>query len=367
MDHLFLDPHHRPPAGALSLGRRGYHVGWVCRLRPPAGPDDPVQRWRSQHAIHLPGILDEALAAAGPALEATEAWVAAVLEETEWETLLEAHGLLARLDPDFQWCATVFDDTDPQAIARLDFRVAGLEGEDEVWMKASWLSLYEADPSLRFRFSHGLDRYEDVAADPLRQDASSRLCERFFPEARLLTTHGALQERIAPLVGGAFDYVERIVYFNAPDGGAQFHQDVERGHAGVVYAQLSGETFWFALPKTRLATLARALLLDAAHAADHRDLLGEAPFLRLRALAEHEAAFLAAMDDLGEDDLPRFLNESPRLAARLVADGYAFHLRPGDVLLLPQRDLADCCWHSVFGLGAGMGQALSFALRPRRG
>ena len=47
-------------------------------------------------------------------------------------------------------------------------------------------------------------------------------------------------------------YVERIVYFNAPEGGAQFHHDVERGHLGVVFAQLSGRTAWLTLSTEQL-------------------------------------------------------------------------------------------------------------------
>ncbi len=344
---------------AFPLERRGYRVGWICPFPGGRGANEPpAQRWRNQYAIHLPGLLREAIDP--DRLTRTEGWVEGVLMEEEWEGLLAKGGVSDRLADDFTWAATIFDDTDPQAIARLDF-----EARDgcEVWMKASWLSLYEEDASLRFRFSHGLDRYEDVAADLSRQLASNALCEHFFPEARWLTENAALRNHLNTLIDATPLFVERIVYFNAPRGGAQFHQDVERGHEGVVYAQLSGETFWFALPKGELVTHLQTLLTDAETVDERQRLLGEAEARRLATQAADAEALHRLLDDPAEDALHVFLNQSPSLAARLVETGAAYHLRPGDCLLLPQRDLEHCCWHSVFTVGEFIGQALSFAVR----
>ena len=318
----------------------------------------PVRRWQGQHAIHLPGLLRETIDP--DRLTRTEGWVEGVLMEEDWEPVLDRGGVLARIADDFTWAATVYDDTDPQAIARLDFETR--DGR-EVWMKASWLSLHEEDASLRFRFSHGLDRYEDVAADLPRQLASNALCERFFPESHWLTGNTALEGHLRALIEAPPLFVERIVYFNAPRGGAQFHQDVERGHEGVVYAQLSGETFWFALPKGELVGHLRDLLTTPEAADERRRLLGATDTRRLEAQAEDEATLHRLLDDPEEDALHVFLNQSPSLARRLVEAGAAFHLRPGDCLLLPQRDLQHCCWHSVFTVGEFIGQALSFAVR----
>ena len=352
----FSPPNHPE---AFPLQRRGYRVGWVYPLSEGAeAAQSPVQRWHDQHAIHLPGLLRDAIIP--DCLTRTEAWVEGVLMEEEWESLLARGGVLDRLTGEFTWAATVFDDTDPQAIARLDFETR--DGR-EVWMKASWLSLHEEDASLRFRFSHGLDRYEDVAADLPRQLASNALCERFFPEARWLTENAALQNHLNALIDATPLFVERIVYFNAPRGGAQFHQDVERGHEGVVYAQLSGETFWFALPKGELVTHLQTVLTDAETVDERQRLLGKAEARRLAAQAADTEALHRLLDDPAEDALHVFLNQSPSLAARLVETGAAYHLRPGDCLLLPQRDLEHCCWHSVFTVGEFIGQALSFAVR----
>jgi len=351
-----ISPPNHPEA--FPLERRGYRVGWVHPL-PGGGTAPPsVERWRNQHAIHLPGLLGEAIDS--EALTLTEGWVEGVLMEEAWETLLDRGGVSARIGADFTWAATVYDDTDPQAIARLDFETR--EGQ-EIWMKASWLSLHEEDASLRFRFSHGLDRYEDVAADLPRQLASNALCERFFPESRWLTEHAPLRERLRGLIGTPPLFVERIVYFNAPRGGAQFHQDVERGHEGVVYAQLSGETFWFALPKAALVDHLRVLLTAPEQADERRRLLGGSEARRLQAQAADACLLDRLLDDPEEEALHVFLNRSPSLAQRLVATGAAYHLRPGDCLLLPQRDLSHCCWHSVFTVGEFIGQALSFAIR----
>ncbi len=361
MSHRFFPSESPRQPGAHLLGRRGYAVGWVRPAPPsPAAPTAFRHRWRTQHAIHLPGWVDTA--PLQPLLRRSERWVEGVLLGEEWETLLETLGLLHRLKGHFQWLATVFDDSDPQAIARLDF-APGNAPEQEVWLKASWLSLHEDDPSLRFRFSHGLDRYEDVAADPRRQTLSSALCELFFPESETITGHQALAELLSQHLGGAISYVERIVYFNAPNGGAQFHQDVERGHAGVVYAQLSGETFWFALPKTALMAQFAELFRTPPAREELVRLVGEGETRRLEGTAADPAALDRLFDDPEEEALHVALNRSSHLARGLVNSGFGYHLRPGDVLLLPQHDLQQCCWHSVFCLGEVMGEALSFAIR----
>jgi len=54
----------------------------------------------------------------------------------------------------------------------------------------------------------------------------------------------------------------------------------------------------------------------------------------------------------------------PAFTAFLVSGGYAHMLQPGDAILLPQRDLDRCVWHSVFCLGDEAGESLSFAVRP---
>ncbi len=360
MSHRFFPPDSPHQPDAHPLGRRGYRLGHIQPAATTVTPlEDFGHRWAAQHAIHLPGWLD--LTPWQAALRSSERLVTGLLEDEDWEDLLEHCGILPRLK-EYQWLATVFDDSDPQAIARLDF-APGDDEEREVWMKASWLSLHEEDPSLRFRFSHGLDRYEDVAADPARQALSSALCERFFPESEAITGHQALGELLGRHLGGEIRYVERIVYFNAPNGGAQFHQDVERGHAGVVYAQLSGETFWFALPKTTLMAQFAALFHSPPAREELIRLVGESEVRRLEEIAADPAALDRLMDDLGEEALPVTLNQSSHLAERLIESGFGYHLRAGDLLLLPQRDLHQCCWHSVFCLGEVMGEALSFAIR----
>ena len=120
-------------------------------------------------------------------------------------------------------------------------------------MKASWLSFYEGDASLRFRFSFGVDFVEDVAADQNRQHYAALLTEAVSPESKIITDNQQLKHTLSQTLGSEeFRFVERIIYFNSASGGAYLHHDRERGHAGVVYAQLTGQTLWLALPQQAL-------------------------------------------------------------------------------------------------------------------
>jgi hypothetical protein len=262
----------------------------------------------------------------------------------------------------------VHDEGDRQEIEKLFFD-AEQDGEviaEDLWCKASWLSYHPDDASLRFRFSYGLEGFEDVASDGRRQELAAALTDAIFPESAVVAECGPLQALLARILGSErVLFGERIVYFNAPDGGAQMHHDVERGHAGVVFAQLSGRTFWLALSKPRLMDEIMAFLArDDADAELALVLPKAADREGLRRLAADRAALSAYMEHFDHEWTEALVDRLPAFIAHLIARGYAYILQPGDALLLPQRDLDHCVWHSVFCIDDEPGEALSFAVRP---
>jgi hypothetical protein len=142
---------------------------------------------------------------------------------------------------------------------------------------------------------------------------------------------------------------ERIVYSNAPGGGAVFHHDDEEHQLGVVFGQLAGETAWLALPKRELA----AHVAACARSGALRRLAGT-PRRALRALDRDAPALRALLD------------ATPRFTARLVDHGALIHLRAGDALLLPTHGPDDTCWHAVFALGRRASLAHSYGIFARR-
>src|SRR3569623_2125969 len=273
----------------------------------------------------------------------------------------------ARLAPRFEMLAASEDEGDPQEIETIEFDA--VEDDEPVaenlWVKLSWLSFEDNDASLRFRFSFGLAGYEDVAADVPRQQAAAELTEALFPESAVISANTRLAALLGAAVGAErLGYVERIIYFNAPDGGAQFHQDVERGHLGVVFAQLHGGTGWLSLPKEMLMDEIQGFLANAGNDAALRILLPKsAARTRLFALGAERDRLATALDEGDDDGLETLINRCPAFTRQLIEHGHCYLLQPGDFILLPQHEAARCAWHSVFCLDEFAGEALSFAVR----
>lgn len=352
------------------LGRRGYHVGWVgiARVQKRLLLATEKEQWGQSRAVFWPGMLTAALKPYEQAIDNSYSLYLDVLDGESCADLLEQEPYVSVLADKFALVSCNYDESDRQQIERLDYEPVSYDEsvDSEVWMKASWLSYKEDDASLRFRFSFGMDGYEDVAADPYRQQLTTQLAQLIFPESALITDNAALAAELsALLMVDSFEFVERIVYFNAPDGGAQFHQDVERGHLGVIFAQLTGRTGWFALSKKQL--IAEILLFLARDDAKEilASILGKKHLAQLFKHAS-DAAFISEwLDKRDNDALDEFINQTPEFAHQLVDSGYAFILYPGDVLLLPQQDMDNCAWHSVFCLDEEPGQALSFAIKRK--
>ena len=356
----------------LWLGRRDYALGWVATRRTEPGlaaPDEARQRWRAARPIVLPGLAGEALAAREADLTAAQQLTAGVVEGEDVAALLQHAPYRQRLARYFTLAASSVDEGDAQEIETVTFE-AVRQGEvvaDDLWLKASWLSFHEEDASLRFRFSFGWVGQEDVAADFERQRWAAALTEAVFPESAVISANEDLAGYLRQVLAVQdVAYVERIVYFNAPNGGAQFHHDVERGHLGVVYAQVSGRTAWLALARADLVAEVLAFLARA----DARTAV-----LAAGVSADQWQAFLAGdvsscgieagLEDQENDVLEALINRVPAFTRQLLDHGHGWLLRPGDAILLPQQRVDHCAWHAVFCVDDEPGEGLSFAIRAR--
>lgn len=355
---------------AIAIGRRGYQVGWIAELKPQhtaLALEHIRQTWPTMDAIVLPGFFKKNLAKYATDIEVSQQLAQAVLDEESCADLFAEEPYASRLAPKFELLAASCDESDDQEIETIDFDV--MDGEEilaeGLWMKASWLSFAEDDISLRFRFSFGIVGYEDVAADYEQQTYAAELTEAIFPQSAIISQNDTLQAILDQTLNTKHvDYVERIIYFNAPDGGAQFHQDVERGHLGVVFAQMHGRTGWLALSKAHLIDEILLYLSQSDAQTDY--LAATQDNTAWDVLCEKSASrdlLNCYLDEADNEPIEHLINRVPSFAQQLIDHGYGYVLNPGDAILLPQQTADRCCWHSVFCLDDYAGQALSFAIR----
>ena len=352
-----------------KLERRGFDLGVVrCtpkKLRHQAFDSNMLQQaWQQGEAGFLPEIC--AVNAYQQEVDAASSLYLAVLSaEQNCDELLDQQPYKARLAENFESLGSSLNAGDDQEIETVLFDAIQNDQllAEDLWMKASWLSFHEEDASLRFRFSFGVDLHEDVAADHNRQYYASLLTAAVFPESKLITENIILKQKLAEILGvDKFSFVERIIYFNSPNGGAYLHHDRERGHAGVVYAQLTGETLWLALPKQQLIHEITKFVESCQQQAWPQTLDHNARETLLD-YASNPQVCSEQLESFTNETLIQLINETAEFVQQLINHGYSKHLQTGDVLLLPQETEMNCCWHSVFCLGETTGQALSFAIR----
>ena len=299
-------------------------------------------------------------------LQSHKLYEAVLAAEQECDEILANTPYASRLETNFESLGSSVNEGDDQEIETVLFDALnnGKIVAEDLWMKASWLSFHEEDASLRFRFSFGVDLHEDVAADENRQHYASLLTDAVFPESQLITKHDDLNRGIKNILGAEnIHFVERIVYFNSPNGGAYLHHDRERGHAGVIFAQITGETFWLALPKKQLMQELTAFVEACVFNENWPDNLNDMAKRELFELINNQKALSDELETFSNNVLIQTMNETQAFIQYLIKQGHGKYLVPGDVLLLPQETEMDCCWHSVFCAGEKAGQALSFAVR----
>jgi hypothetical protein len=256
------------------LKRRGTALGWIAQDNQtrPIDAAAAKQAWHNSEAYPLPDVVSAQLPAHQTEIQQSLGLMEQVAHGSELGDLFDQPPYSERTAAQFEMLSSFQDEGDDQEIETVEYDA--VEGGDVVgenlWCKASWLSFEEDDASLRFRFSFGMVGFEDVAADPARQHYAARLTDAIFPESVIISANRDLEKFLQTALGmEKLAYVERIIYFNAPNGGAQFHQDVERGHLGVVFAQLHGRTGWLACSKAQIIEEIQTFVADPAHETIH--------------------------------------------------------------------------------------------------
>ena len=344
------------PGAKWELMRRDARHGTVRRVRRNAAgtPAEWTARWNADEPIHLPGWVR-------PRNDSDRRAVACTRRLFERVAVGRDFGpeVWRRLEGrrDFIPTGSSVDLSDTREIEKVHVdRASGGRGArpaDDLWAKLSWISTDERDESMRIRFSFGSEYHEDWSTDPKRAAAADELARAIFPECALVVGNRRLVGLVDRLAGRKVRFSERIVFANAPNGGAPFHHDAETRQLGVLYGQLSGRTAWLALPKRRLATFV------AERAKEEGGALARAAGTPARAMR--------ALDGPIRDDVDALVNADPQLTRRLVEAGALIILEPGDALLLPSRGPDDSAWHSVFALGSRPSLAHSYGIFAKRG
>ena len=349
----------------LNLQRRGYNLG---EAKLNTSEPDSLLNWSVGKPTLLKGACLAKLVEFNDDINRSDKLYAALLNNEECDTLLTHSPYAERLAPNFESLGCTVNEGDEQEIETIIFdAIAANDPQtiiaEDLWMKASWLSFFEGDASLRFRFSFGLNQFEDVAADTHRQQCAAQLTDAIFRESRAITENKSLHSTLQKTLNCSdFHFVERIIYFNSPNGGAYLHHDRERGHAGVVYAQLSGQTFWLALTKQTLLDEISIFAKECEKNQWPSTLTAEYRKEIRRCIADTDI-LSAELETFSNSALIHLINETQGFAQQLIRHGHSRHVKAGDVLLLPQSSELSCCWHSVFCLGQESGEALSFAVR----
>ncbi len=332
------------------MRRRGVEHGFLTPASDVAVtlPDaDLAAAWQRGEPIALPEHLTASLPVARPWIEESLALFGYCRDGGRF---LDAILAILEEHAEFRPEGSSVDLLEPREIEKVF--VSGLtdgkraRGGRDIWAKLAWIAHDDGDESLRVRFSCGAEQLHDWHGNVDGQRWSDRLAEAVFPEGLLLARDETLLEMLGSLLEAPARLSERIVYSNAPGGGAVFHHDADPTQRGVVYAQMAGATAWLALPE---ADLARQI---AAHASSGRQ-------------ADLPVTEAAAREALSRDDhtaLYELLNADPSFTARLADAGWLSVLEPGDVLLLPSPTPGVCAWHSVFALGDAPSLAHSYGV-----
>ena len=351
-----------------QLKRRGFDLGHVEHSVEieNLNSQDLSRLWLAGKPALLKGICLGGLERYQGCIEHSAKLFQSVIENADPYQLVDQPPYSEKLEGAFELMGSSVNEGDDQEIETVLFDAIrqGKTVAQDLWMKVSWLSFYDEDASLRFRFSFGVDHVEDVASDKHRQSYAAQLSDVIFPESLLITHNEKLACALKQILSSEeIDFVERIVYFNSQQGGAYLHHDRERGHDGVVYAQLSGQTYWLALPKSALLAEIVAFIENCQQHNHWPNQMRLEQRNELIGLANNPKRLSSELETFANDNLIHLINETEAFVQQLIAAGHGRLIETGDALLLPQKDEGNCCWHSVFNLGQESGQALSFAVR----
>ena len=364
-----------------ELIRRGFKLGPTPKgcgqnIATAASPEELRQSWQQGISVHLPTVFEHDKNQNLKHIQDASHLFQNLLEGEPLDDLLDQQPYSSRLQSEFDCLGSSINPSNEQEIETVFFdAISGNETEQDLWVKASWLSFSEDDFSLRFRFSFGVDFEEDVAADPVRQSLAANLADMVFPESVVATQN----QQLNSLLQNTFEcnsltFVERIIYFNSPNGGAYLHHDHERGHAGVLYVQLTGQTVWLALPEYKLIDEIVLFVQACKKNNCWPDNLNDEQIANLLGHTCSRSSLKDALLSFTDSSLIHLINETKEFVQHLIERGFAVVLTSGDGILLPQNGFTSSeknqplitnskCWHSVFCLGEQAGQGLSFAIR----
>ncbi len=326
------------------LRRRGANLGYAVEVHRTFPSLPQAQRtWRAGAPVFLPGVLGEAPTRHAAAIGNSLRMFDRLRRGGRFVDALERR---LQDDVDLEYAGSTIDKNDSREIERVfvDAKPGGKLVAKDLWAMLAWIANDESDLSMRIRFSAGLERIEEwMQATDLTAGWVDQFAGRAFPECAAIMACDRLRTILDHLIGKPHRLSERILYNNAPDGGAVFHHDAEPGQIGVCFNQLEGHTAWLTLPKRRLAHL----LVRTGFCRDQR-------------------AAMAALDDSDDKKLWTRLNRDAGFTAWLAAHGALFVLGAGDSILLPSHSIDDVAWHSVLALGEKPSLAHSYGLFPRQ-
>ena len=377
----------------VDLSRRGvWHGRWaevdVKGVLEAEDEQDLRARWRASQPFVLRGVLKDRF---DKIYESTELALSRCQE-------LKRPGELKR------WIAEQLDATKPSAarlqilskgqgsdisggdperdIARLRLEASlrskdgTIEKYDDLWVKVSQLSNAKQDESIRARFSFGNEVADDANSDPIRNRLVAELATRCLPAAARIRDCPNLNAVLQKVAERPLYTTQQIAYWNAPEGGALFHHDsFEKPGAeieatqqlGVLYAQVSGRTAWLALSIADLAQRVREFMGHISDGQLHwvrADLFpGVDDFQSALDFVADEQKLIEELAKPGCGELARIVNRGPEFTAFLADCGHGVILRPGDAILLPNRNLHHTTMHSVFCASADVTYGISCGLR----
>lgn len=326
------------------LRRRGADLGFAVTVerRLPL-PQEALARWQRSEPVFLPDVLGRGPQRHAAAIRASLRMFDRLRRGARFFDEIERR---LHDDGDLRYAGSTAADDDAREIERVfvDAEPDGQVVARDLWAKLAWIASDDGDRSLRIRFSAGQEQLDQwMQATDLTAGWVDRFAARAFPECAAIVGCRPLRRTLQQLLRRPHRLSERIVYNNAPGGGAVFHHDAEPGQLGVVFCQLEGHTAWLALSKRRLA--ARVVAAGAA-----RDL----------------RTAMDALDRASDQRLLQRLNRDAPFTADLAAHGALYVLRAGDAIVLPSQGIDEVAWHSVIALGDRPSLAHSYGLFARR-
>lgn len=324
------------------LLRRGADLGQVVTVhRDLPGERAETAAWQQGAPIFLPGILGDGIGPVQPAIDSALEMFARLRDGGDFLDELE---MRIGDDDNLRYAGSTVDQDDPREVERVfvNAEVDDAVIAEDLWAKLAWIATDDSDSSLRIRFSNGLDQQEEwLTTSNHTASWVDQFALRAFPECHAILSCEPLRKRLDRLIARPYRLSERIIYNNAPNGGAVFHHDAEPSQLGVVFTQLEGRTAWFSMAKPRLARLLVKFGLPGFRGA------------------------IKAMDAGDDEAVHEILNRDAEFAALLAAHGGLFLLRAGDSILLPTPSFDNAAWHSVLAVGDRPSLAHSYGIFGR--